>query len=541
MTLVLTITNVERLENGLPTRLRLDRHGAVIGRSPTADWSLPDPQHYISSVHCEIDYRDSAYVLVDKSTNGTFVNGAQQRLAGPHSIAPGDVIVIGHYSIKADLGGAAAQPADAPAQETPAWGGWQPQQAAAGIDAASWERVPAGPAISGQGAMSQAWAPPPVDSPPIASQPVASQPIASPPVASPPVGSPPVASAWATPAPASTPASGWSSPVSDSPAAPSAVDVWGQLAASNVVDWARGGFGERSRDASDPLGLGSGGARLRPDPLGLDTPGQPPAQLTPPAAPAWGSPNVTTAPTSAQPAPGWGPDAAPAPAPAQSPAPPAPNWGARGGAAPAPPPGQPAIQAVEAELAAFLVGAGLQPSDLKVSGPQAMTAAGSALRRVIAGLVVMLEARARAKAQLGAQGTSLEFDGNNPLKFARAPEKAIAQLLNPPERGFMSADRAVDDAFRDLQAHQMATLTAMQGALASTLARFSPQAIRERAESQGFLAKLMPGGREATLWQAYEREFEGVARGSDEAFMDVFAKEFRQAYEKASADMKRKT
>ena len=132
MTLVLTITNVERLENGLPTRLRLDRHGAVIGRSPTADWSLPDPQHYISSVHCEIDYRDSAYVLVDKSTNGTFINGDQQRLAGPHTIGPGDVVVIGHYSIKADLQGAGAQPAETPVQETPAWGGWQPQAQEAG-------------------------------------------------------------------------------------------------------------------------------------------------------------------------------------------------------------------------------------------------------------------------------------------------------------------------------------------------------------------------------------------------------------------------
>src|SRR5271156_1847904 len=92
MTLVLTITNVERLENGLPTRLRLDRHGAVIGRSPTADWSLPDPQHYISSVHCEIDYRDGAYVLNDKSPTGPFATGAQDRVGGPHPIASGDVI-----------------------------------------------------------------------------------------------------------------------------------------------------------------------------------------------------------------------------------------------------------------------------------------------------------------------------------------------------------------------------------------------------------------------------------------------------------------
>jgi type VI secretion system FHA domain protein len=539
MTLVLTITNVERLENGLPTRLRLDRHGAVIGRSPTADWSLPDPQHYISSVHCEVDYRDSAYVLVDKSTNGTFINGDQQRLAGPYTLCAGDVVVIGHYSIRADVegagGGQAAQP---PPQQPPEWGGWQPQPAAASVDEASWDRAPAAPAISGQGAMSGNWAPPPVGGASGAA-PGAAPSFNSPPAYAPPADSPPVQSAWATPAPAATPASGWSSPVNEQSSAPSAVDVWGQLAASNVVDWARGGFGERQANAGDPLGLGSGGARLRPDPLGLGgpAPATPPPQAAPqPAGPSW-APNPAAGPASgAQPAPAWGPAAGAPPPQAQ----PEPAWASRSASAPAASSGQPAIQAVDAELAAFLVGAGLQPSDLKVAGAQAMTSAGSALRRMISGLVVMLEARARAKAQLGAQGTSLEFDGNNPLKFARAPEKAIAQLLNPPERGFMSADRAIDDAFRDLQAHQMATLTAMQGALASTLARFSPQSIRERAESQGFLSKLLPGGREATLWQAYEREFEGVARGSDEAFMDVFAKEFRQAYERVSAEMKRK-
>jgi type VI secretion system FHA domain protein len=152
-------------------------------------------------------------------------------------------------------------------------------------------------------------------------------------------------------------------------------------------------------------------------------------------------------------------------------------------------------------------------------------------------MVVMLEARARAKAQLGAQGTIPGLD-NNPLKFARSPERALSQLLNPPERGFMPAERAVEDAFRDLQAHQMATLIAMQGALSSTLARFSPQAIRERAETRGLLAKILPAAREAELWKAYQREFEGVARGSDEAFMEVFAKQFRQAYEKAALDIK---
>lgn len=171
---------------------------------------------------------------------------------------------------------------------------------------------------------------------------------------------------------------------------------------------------------------------------------------------------------------------------------------------------------------------------IKQSDQATLAMAGDLLRRLVAGMVVMLEARARAKSQMGAQNTSLEFDGNNPLKFARAPEQALAQLLNPPERGFMPSERAIEDAFRDLQAHQVATLKAMQGALRATLDRFSPTAIRARADTKGVLAKILPGARDAALWQAYEREFGGVAQGSDEAFMDVFAKEFRRAYDDAA-------
>ena len=50
-------------------------------------------------------------------------------------------------------------------------------------------------------------------------------------------------------------------------------------------------------------------------------------------------------------------------------------------------------------------------------------------------------------------------------QFARSPEQALAQLLNPKEKGFMDSERAIEDAYMDLQSHQMATLKAMQGAL----------------------------------------------------------------------------
>jgi len=133
---------------------------------------------------------------------------------------------------------------------------------------------------------------------------------------------------------------------------------------------------------------------------------------------------------------------------------------------------------------------------------------------------------------MGAEMTGLALEGNNPIKFARAPEQALAQLLSPPAPGFMEADKAVEDAFIDLQSHQVATLRAIPGSLRATLDRFSPGSIRRRAENIGILGRILPGARDAALWRNYEREFVAVKKESDEAFMEVFAKEFRKAYER---------
>jgi len=463
MSLTLTIENVETLENGEPTQLKLDRHGAVIGRSPHSDWSLPDAKNYISSTHCEIDFRDGAYVLIDRSTNGTYLNNSNERMAGPHNLADKDIIQIGQYRILASTSGAPVKAEPLPQPAGSPWGSWE-APAPSPSAASRWDAAASAPAprAAPPAPEAQGWSPAPAagDSRPSAS--VASS-----------------SAGWDDPAPAAAPAgSGWGSVSTTGPAAdpwadhpssavsgrgpmagnwnapaaqpPPAEDPWARFSSSHAVDWARG-FDEPSSAAA-------------------------------PAAPAAG-------------------DAA---------------WGA------------------------FLAAAGLSEASLKASPADSASAAGGLLKRLVAGLVVMIEARARAKAQLGAQSTTLELNGNNPIKFARSPEKALEQLLNPAERGFMDANLAVEDSFRDLQAHQMATLAAMQGALRTTLERFSPSAISKRAETRGVLAKILPGARNAALWDAYQKEFDGVARGSDEAFLDVFSKAFREAYDRASNEMKAK-
>jgi type VI secretion system protein len=503
MKLTLTVEGQDQLDNGLPASVSLEDHGLIIGRSPHVDWSLPDPRNYISSTHAEIDWRGGdQYLLIDKSTNGTFLNGATQRLTEPYALRDGDLLGIGHYRVRVSLGGSGAGRAASPPPargSDDTWGDWTSADTGA--------RPPAPPP------------PPPPQAPgdwgddtPVSPPGVAWTPSSGPSPASPPPGH-----AW-TPSGAGQP----SLPPIPPPPSPQWEDE------ASEPGSATSGRGSGSWNWNPP-GVNSPPPPAAPPPVPAEdawSPGPPPA--TPPGGDIWDQFTNSNAVDWRRG--GFDEPPAPPPSPAPPPAPP-PEPSPAGVAPPPQPPGRPEL---EAAWIAFLTAAGFSEADLKTSPVEASQAAGHVLRRLVAGLVVMLEARARAKAQLGASGTILELDGNNPLKFARDPSRVLLQLLNPPERGFMPAEKAVHNAFQDLQAHQMATVVAMQNALRSTLDRFSPTAIRGRAETGGFLTRILPGARDAALWQAYEREFDGVARGSDEAFLDVFAKAFRRAYEEAA-------
>jgi type VI secretion system protein len=76
-------------------------HGGTIGRSSDCDWSLPDPQRWLSGHHAMIEYRGGIWYVVDTSMNGTFVNGATAALGRGRSLAlrDGDQLRIGEYEL----------------------------------------------------------------------------------------------------------------------------------------------------------------------------------------------------------------------------------------------------------------------------------------------------------------------------------------------------------------------------------------------------------------------------------------------------------
>jgi len=76
-------------------------HGGTIGRAPDNEWILPDPERYLSGKHARVDFRAGTYVLVDTSSNGTYVNGAQVPLGKYHDylLKDGDYVRLGEYEL----------------------------------------------------------------------------------------------------------------------------------------------------------------------------------------------------------------------------------------------------------------------------------------------------------------------------------------------------------------------------------------------------------------------------------------------------------
>lgn len=440
MKLILNIENVASLASGDPLQIQLEEHGLVIGRAAHADWTLPDPRNHISSIHCEIDYRDGAYVLTDRSTNGTYVNGSGQRLSGPHKLADGDLITIGHYEIRALLPDSRTAAAHGSHSPHSAGLDWLSGSTTTSADTSA----PADPARFGR---------------------PAAQPLFQ-------SAADPMMSAFAAPLPSASPAQ---------PMPP----------------------------AADPFGLVSS-----PEPSFAGAPASFPAQ---PAAPApqdnpWATLQQFGSIDFADPA-------------SRPPSPPSPPPSAAEGTS----------HAEDDLFERFLSAAGLRRRDIgDVAPADVMAAAGQLLRQTADGLIRLLDARVRVRHQfgVGAQVTAFQRAGNNPLKWTRSPEQALRQMIGEPEAGFLPGPQAVRGAFEDLQAHEMAMIAAMQEALQATIERFAPETIRSRATNSGRLASILPGAREAALWRAYEADFKALANESEAAYLDLFAKNFRKAYER---------
>jgi type VI secretion system protein len=105
MALRLQIVSRHRQGLGERSSMEFGRNGGTIGRSLESDWVLPDSLRYLSSRHASIDYRSGSYYIVDTSTNGVYVNDAEQPVGrgNPQRLFTGDRVRLGDYELSVEI------------------------------------------------------------------------------------------------------------------------------------------------------------------------------------------------------------------------------------------------------------------------------------------------------------------------------------------------------------------------------------------------------------------------------------------------------
>ncbi|MGQ3348706.1 type VI secretion system-associated FHA domain protein TagH, partial [Bosea sp. (in: a-proteobacteria)] len=196
------------------------------------------------------------------------------------------------------------------------------------------------------------------------------------------------------------------------------------------------------------------------------------------------------------------------------------------------PAGMPAISAAEF-VQRFAKGAGLSTSDLAWQDPGAFAEQlGGLMRLVAVELKQLLAARAESKRiARSANQTMIQAQDNNPLKFSPTVDDALQLIFGRPKSGYLSAQKAFDESFKDLKAHQIKTYSAMQHALRMLVEDLDPQAIAESTAQERGLDSLL-GSRKAKMWDAYVARWDAKTAPYEDGLVDAFMLYFAECYDR---------
>jgi len=449
----------------------------TIGRGPSNDIVLPDPDRVLSKNHCVVEDHNGNVMVVDLSTNGTFLNYAKIPLGRtPTPLNNGDVLCVGPYELVVDIGAdmpelnelmPAAQAAVSPgiAENAPDPMRLLDDAGEGGDfldDLLGAQNVPTGP--------SQLNPVDPIDEllPPLGED-------EDPFFQKPSDGREGV---------------GASLPMHN----PSASDSFTpQTAQSNVIpdDW------------DDLL------APSEPEPTPPPPPPQPTAQPAPAPLPDPVSDPLDDVLRDPEPV------AVPAPAPAAA----------------------PVTQASDADAGlpgdaarAFLEAVGAQDVQIE-DGDLTTTMArmGRVMKTLVTGLREILMTRTSIKSEFRIEQTMIGAGGNNPLKFSITPEQAVDAMVRPATKGYLSPETAAEQALNDIKAHEVAMVTGMEAALKGVLAKLDPEVLAGQIETSSAFGSLLRG-KKARYWEVYEKMFAEISDQAENDFHDLFSREFARAY-----------
>ncbi|RWX71520.1 type VI secretion system-associated FHA domain protein TagH, partial [Mesorhizobium sp. M2A.F.Ca.ET.039.01.1.1] len=182
--------------------------------------------------------------------------------------------------------------------------------------------------------------------------------------------------------------------------------------------------------------------------------------------------------------------------------------------------------------AAFLRGMGVEEADFPGRDPLVeMEKFGREYRLMLDGLMQLLRKRAEEKGSARVAQTVVGSSEVNPLKFLPTVEDVIVTIIAERSPGFLSGEAAISDAVKDLAQHHVRAWRGVQAALRRMIDRFDPAAIEEELKSNSAIGNLLAGGRNAKLWELYQKRHRDIAQSAESSFLGEIGADFRDAYE----------
>ncbi|WP_241461278.1 type VI secretion system-associated FHA domain protein TagH [Sulfitobacter noctilucicola] len=467
-----------------------------IGRGPANDIVLPDPDRQLSKSHCVVEDHNGNVVVIDFSTNGTYLNYAKAPLGRtPTPLNSGDILSVGPYELMVEIASALPPPIPDPMGHDQVSHGVAdnaPDPLALLDDAAPGGDFldgllgsPEGPKGPGQIKTVD-----PIDDllPPLGEE--------------------------------------------EDPFFHKAED-----AANEDLGASQSMHNTSASDSFRPAQTGGGGAII-PDDWDDDflSPSKPEPAPAPPPAPA---PDPVAQEAPPEPAAPEQPPAAPLPAPAGPVAETAPEPEpqktepvAAKEPATVPPSAEARVVVTGDQAAAHAFLDALDVDELKIDDDDlhtTMARMGRVMRTMITGLREILMTRTSIKSEFRIEQTMISAGGNNPLKFSISAEQAIEALVKPKSRGYLGSETATEQALNDIKAHEVAMVTGMEAALKGILAKLDPEVLGAQIESGGGIGGLLKG-KKARYWEVYEKMYGQISDQAENDFHELFSREFARAY-----------
>lgn len=481
-----------------------NEQGGTFGRATTNSWQLPDPDKFLSSCHCEIIWASDGYYLVDRSTNGTFLNSSPEPIGrGVKSrLNNGDIFEIGDYRFSVAM--TDVTPVGSPFDN----------------DDGLFSSSPSGASLFDNPFEHQVAA----DSAPIFDQPL--DPLAM----------------WDKANKVPEPRSNFIG--DESPSANASIDdifgsplprvqqdyapldlsqnmdqavTWPDASRENLIpeDW--------EEDFSD-LGAKPFFDQVVDAPAFTSAPQVIPA--TPVAVVAVPTPRVNRQPLAERIAAIETAAIIPVPQAEISPVIPA------------------VVQAETVRVAAavtqpaasrpdhsLIEAMGLDParlSDTDVAEITAMT--GQLMREIVEGMMGVLRSRTSIKNEFRMNVTTIQPVENNPLKFSVSVDDALENMFVKKSNAYKKPIEAFKEGFQEIGEHQIAMIGGIRQGFECMMERFNPESLEKNFNKQGRTG-IIPGMQKAKYWSSYTDYYSGFFDNMESSFQHLFGSDFVSAYE----------